>query len=111
MRLLLDESVPARLRHHLPAHQVSTVREMGWAGSTNGILLARAARYFDVLITTDKNMQYQQNLSSLPITVVILAARSNATAALVPLMPRLEAALSGLPSRSLVVIGPALSGG
>ena len=49
MRLLLDESVPVRLREHLAAHQVATVAEMGWGGSTNGALLALASQSFDAL--------------------------------------------------------------
>jgi hypothetical protein len=77
---------------------------MGWAGSTNGLLLARAARCFDALITADKNIRYQQNLSSLPVSVVILSARSNAMVDLAPLMGKLEAALATLAPRSLTVI-------
>ncbi|GAB3470245.1 hypothetical protein GCM10027321_40370 [Massilia terrae] len=104
MRLLLDESIPARLRKHLAARQVSTVREMGWAGTVNGLLLVRAAQLFDVLVTADKNIQYQQNLSNLPISVVILSSHSNNLASLVPLLGRMEAALQTMAPRSLVVI-------
>lgn len=78
---------------------------MGWAGATNGLLLARAARSFDVLITADKNIRYQQNLSSLPISVVILSAYSNSLAALIPLTGKLEAALATLAPRSVIVVG------
>ncbi|TFW32124.1 hypothetical protein [Massilia horti] len=104
MRLLLDESVPVGLRDHLPAHQVPSVMEMGWAGSQNGLLLLRAASCFDVLITTDKNIQYQQNLSRLPVSVLVLSAHSNTLPALMPLVPNLEATLLGLPPRSFAVV-------
>ena len=65
MRLLLDESVPARLRQALPNHEVKTVVEMGWGGIKNGNLLALAAASFDAFITVDKNLPYQQNLFDL----------------------------------------------
>ena len=59
MRLLLDESVPGRLRRALPNHQVRTVVEMGWSGVKNGKLLALAANDFDAFTTVDKNLAYQ----------------------------------------------------
>jgi hypothetical protein len=101
MRLLLDESVPVGLRDYLTAHQVSTVVQMGWDGTTNGKLLALAATQFDVFITADKNLQHQQNL---PIAIVVLSGRSNALPALLPLMNRLERALATLAPRSLVIV-------
>ncbi|MFL6676232.1 MAG: DUF5615 family PIN-like protein [Massilia sp.] len=104
MRLLLDESVPVGLRRHLPAHVVSTVGEMGWAGTTNGALLALAAHRFDALITVDKNLRHQQNLKSLPLAVVVLSAKANTLRALVPLTAKLERSLAALSPRSLLVI-------
>jgi predicted nuclease of predicted toxin-antitoxin system len=104
MRLLLDESIPVGLKNHLPAHQVSSVREMGWAGSRNGLLLARAARQFDVLITVDKNLQHQQNIARLPISVLVLAAQADTMPGLIPLVPKLESALLSLKPRSLVIV-------
>lgn len=59
MRLLLDESVPARLRRYLPNHSVRTVVELGWGGIKNGQLLLLAAADFDAFITVDKNLEYQ----------------------------------------------------
>jgi hypothetical protein len=68
MLLLLDESVPRRLRHTLPSHDVRTVVEMGWSGIKNGELLAlAAANRFDAFVTVDKRLPYQQNLATLPI--------------------------------------------
>jgi hypothetical protein len=67
MRLLLDECVPARFRRALPSHQISTVVQDGWSGIKNGKLLALSATSFDAFITVDKNLPYQQNMSSLHI--------------------------------------------
>ena len=94
MRLLLDESVPGCLRRALPNHQVRTVVEMGWSGVNNGKLLALAANDFDAFITVDKNLSYQQNLSTLPIAVLVLNAGSIELAALLSLVPDLERELS-----------------
>ena len=102
MRLLLDESVPNRLRHSLPDHEVRTVVEMGWSGVKNGKLLALAASEFDVFVTVDKKLPYQQNLAALPIAVVVLDAASIELPALLPLMPRLEQALSSIKARTYV---------
>ncbi len=105
MRLLLDESVPRRLKRSLPRHAVRNVVEMGWGGISNGELLARAANGFDALVTVDKNLQYQQNLDKLPITVIVLDAKSNELPYLLPLIPKLEEALATLVPRAFVRIG------
>lgn len=104
MRLLLDESVPARLRHALPNHFVSTVGREGWSGVKNGRLLALAAGAFDAFITVDKNLPFQQNLATLSIAVVVLDAHSNELHVLLPLMPALEHALAKLVPRSYVLV-------
>ena len=93
MLLLLDECVPARLRKALPSHHVSTVPEQGWSGVKNGKLLLHAAEKYDALITVDKNLPYQQNASLLPISVFVLDAPSSELRYLLPLIPKLEAAL------------------
>jgi predicted nuclease of predicted toxin-antitoxin system len=85
MRLLLDESVPSRLRRSLTDHSVRTVVEAGWSGIKNGKLLALAATEFDAFITVDKNLQFQQNLEKLPIAVVVIDAVSNELPVLLPL--------------------------
>ena len=105
MRLLLDECVPARLRKALSAHQVSTVVQEGWSGTKNGTLLALAARKFDVFITVDKNLPYQQNTSILPVTVVVLDAISNELHCLLPLVGALEIALTRHRPGSYVLLG------
>ena len=105
MRLLLDESVPGRLRRALPNHEVKTVVEMGWGGIKNGELLTLAASSFDAFITVDKNPPYQQNLSKLALAVVVLDAHSNELPALLPLIPRLEQTLTALTPRTYVKVG------
>jgi predicted nuclease of predicted toxin-antitoxin system len=77
VRVLLDECLPQKLRHHLQNHDVATVGYMGWSGITNGKLLAAAeAAGFDVLLTGDKGLGYQNNLAGRPIGVVALSAIS-----------------------------------
>jgi predicted nuclease of predicted toxin-antitoxin system len=105
MRLLLDEAVPRRLSRSLASHEVRTVVEMGWSGVKNGNLLALAAPHFDALITVDKNLPHQQNLSMLPVSVVLLDAPSVALGELLFLLPALEKALVALPARSFVRVG------
>ena len=105
MRLLLDESVPSRLRRSLPQHEVRTVVEMGWSGKKNGPLLLLAARGFDALVTTDKNLPHQRNPATLPIAVIVLDSYSNELSALLPLIPQLETALASLSPRTLVRVG------
>ena len=102
MRILLDESLPRRLRNSFPGHEVATVAETGWSGLTNGELLQLAASRFDLFVTADQNLQYQQDLSSLPLSVAVLAARNNRLDALLPLVAQLLAGLDNLPACTLV---------
>ncbi len=104
MRLLLDECVPARLSRALTSHQVSTVVRQGWSGIKNGRLLALAEAEFDAFVTVDKNLPYQQDMSALPIAVVVLDAVSNELAHLLPLVPMLEARLASLAKGSFVIV-------
>ena len=85
MRLWLDECVPRRLRRELSGHDVQTVREAGWAGLKNGVLLRAAAGTF-----------YQQNLSGLHISLIVIAAASNDIDDLRPLVPAVRTALNTL---------------
>lgn len=109
MRLLLDESIPVRLRRSLAQHTVTTVAEAGWSGTRNGRLLTLAAQSFDAFITVDKNLPHQQNLSKLPIAVLVLDAASNELSSLLPLVPALEAELARLAACSCVVVRAAAS--
>jgi hypothetical protein len=105
MRILLDESLPRRLKNELVGHEVSTVAECGWSGVQNGRLLALAAMNFDAFVTADQNLQYQQNLATLQISVVVLVAQDNRLQTLRALVPDLLAGLVGLKPRSLVRVG------
>ena len=88
MKVVLDENLPHELRHELPGHDVFTVHYCGWSGTKNGKLLALAAQEnFDVFLTMDSGVQYQQNLASLPLAIVILSAPSNDIDDLRPLIP------------------------
>lgn len=95
MRILLDECVDWRLSRDLIGHEVKTARQMGWATIRNGELLALAAKQFDVFVTVDRNLSFQQNLPAFTIAVVILRARTNRLADLRPLVPDLLAMVSG----------------
>ena len=106
MRVLLDECLPRGLKRHLSEHEVRTVPEAGWAGRKNGDLLRAAAGSVDVFVTIDKNMVHQQTLAALPFGVVVLVARSNRLADLLPLVPEMLAALRSVaPGRVLRVGG------
>lgn len=94
MKVLLDECVDWRLARDIVGHEVRTVREMGWTGVKNGELLALAAVAFDVFVTVDRNLSFQQNVGSFSIAVIILEARTNRLADLKPLVPQLLSALS-----------------
>ncbi len=72
MRILLDEDLPRRLGQLLVGHEASTVQRNGWSGVKNGKLLALAASRFDVFLTMDGNLEYQQNLSTLPLAVLVV---------------------------------------
>ena len=104
MRLLLDESVPSRLRGSLTEHSVRTVVEAGWSGVKNGKLLTLAASEFDVFITVDKNLPFQQNLTTLPIALIVLDSVSNELPALLPLVPALKRHLAPLKPRSYTLV-------
>ena len=85
MRILLDEDLPRRLAAVLVGHDVSTVQHSGWTGTKNGKLLGLAAAEFDVFLTMDRNLEFQQNLNTLPIAVLVVEAVSNRMEHLVPL--------------------------
>lgn len=90
MRVLLDECLPKRLKRLLVDHDVLTVPEAGFAGLKNGRLLrAVAVSAFDVLITIDKNIEYQQNLSECRIGFIVLYAQSNRYEHVAPLAPEI----------------------
>lgn len=105
MKILLDECVPKRLRNRLPGYEVTTVPEAGWAGIKNGELLKKAAGNFNIFITVDRNLAFQQNPSTLLIPVIFIRSKSNKLKDLEPLMPALQKLLSIKLSTSLHQVG------
>jgi predicted nuclease of predicted toxin-antitoxin system len=72
MRILFDQGVPVPLRRHLIGHNVVTAYERGWSNLSNGDLIQAAEAEFELMITTDQNLQYQQNLTGRRIAVLVL---------------------------------------
>jgi hypothetical protein len=88
VRVLLDEQLPHRLVRALPGHDVRTVQRQGWSGLKNGELLRRASESgIEVLLTSDQNLPFQQNLSRFSLGVIVLVAPSNKIEDLLPLVP------------------------
>lgn len=103
MKLLLDENLPHQVRLELPGHEVFTAAYMRWSGIENGELLRLAAEAgFDAVITNDRGLEYEQNLDTLPIAVVVVLAKSNTLEAMRPLYPELLSTLSRLQPRQFV---------
>ena len=105
MRVLLDECVDWRLSRDIVGHDVKTARQMGWSTIKNGELLALAAQHFDVFVTVDRNLSFQQNLVSFDIAVIVLGARSNRIADLRLLVPDLLASLNSCKPGSARLVG------
>jgi hypothetical protein len=105
VRILLDECVDWRLSRSIIGHDVKTARQMGWSAITNGELLALAAQEFDVFVTVDRNLVFQQRLPTFTIAVVVLRARSNRLIALLPLVPELIEALPTAQPGAVTYVG------
>ena len=101
MRILLDEDLPRRLGRLLTGHEPETVPRCGWSGVKNGKLLALAATKFDVFLTMDQNIEFQQNLATLPIAILVVEAVSNRIEHLQPLVPEILEELNHTPPKSL----------
>lgn len=102
MRILLDESLPRKLALELLGHEAETVQKRGWAGLKNGVLLRTASTEFEVFLTGDQNLEYQQNQAALPIAVIVLVAVDNRIESMRPLVPRVLEALQGIRAGQLV---------
>jgi predicted nuclease of predicted toxin-antitoxin system len=76
MKILFDQGTPVPLRDHLSGHTVQTAFELGWSNLENGALLAAAEDSFDLLITTDQQLRYQQNLTGRKLSVLVLTTTS-----------------------------------
>ena len=102
MKVLLDECTPRVVKKRLPMHDISTVQEMGWAGVKNGELLTLAEAQFEVFITTDKNLRYQQNLTGRTFAVLVLP--SNQVPVVERVLPAVESALQTIKAGDYVEI-------
>jgi hypothetical protein len=105
MKVLLDECVPRKLRRELPEHEVFTVTERGWSGIKNGKLLALAQAEFDVFLTVDQNLKYQQNLKAFDMGIILLVARNNRLKTLLPLMPETREELENIKAGDFIRVG------
>ena len=94
VKILLDECLPKKLKYRIeeldPDFLVNTVPEMGWAGSKDGTLLTKAEKDFDVFITSDRNLSFQQPIEDVEIHTLLLIASTNIYADLLPLVKKLE---------------------
>jgi len=105
IRILLDESLPRKLALELPGHHAQTVQKRGWSGLKNGALLCEASQEFQVLLTGDRNLEFQQNLRTLPIAVIVMVAANNRIDTLRPLIPEEPEALKTIQPGQVIRIG------
>ena len=91
MKILLDECVTKRLKKHLNSFDVFTVRELGLSGIKNGMLMTYCSENnFDILLTIDKNLMFQQNLEKYPVTIAVFNCISSKIEELVLFIPSFE---------------------
>jgi hypothetical protein len=107
VKVFLDECVDRRLAGDIVGHDVKTARQMGWTTIKSGELLALAVDHFDVFVTVDRNLSFQQNLGSFAIAVIVLRAKSNRLADLRPLVPALLAAIASARPGAAQLVGHA----
>ncbi len=105
MKVLVDECVDWRLSRDIVGHDVKTARQMGWSTIRNGELLGLATKEFDVFVTVDRNLSFQQNLPAFAIAVIVLRARSNRLSDLRPLVPELLASIPTAKPGTVTYVG------
>ncbi|HEX9989697.1 MAG TPA: DUF5615 family PIN-like protein [Chloroflexia bacterium] len=106
MKILLDENLPRRLRHQFANHDVATVTWLGWAGIVNGRLLDLAEGHsFEVFVTGDQSVPFQQNIGKRKIAVIVLVARDNQFETLEVLVPAVQEALETIQAGDVIQIG------
>lgn len=106
MKVLLDECVDSRLAGHIRGHTVATASAHGWAGLTNGELLRLAQAEFDVFVTVDRNLSFQQHVPKFSIAVVLISSKSNRIDDLIALVPALLASIEAAPKGAVTRVGP-----
>jgi len=105
VRVLLDENVPHDLIERLIGHETLTVQRLGWSGTHNGLLLERAKGTADALITMDRRLEREHDLTRMPFAVVILVARSSRMIDLLPLVGELCTALNAAKPGQVIRVG------
>ena len=105
MRVFLDECVDWRLARDIVGHEIRTARQLGWTAIKNGELLALAAREFDVFVTVDRNLSFQQNVAALSIAVIVLHERINRLADLRALIAQVLPAITSATPGSTIIVG------
>ena len=105
MKVLLDECLPRKFKRDLTGHDVMMVPEAGWASIKDTPLLRLAETRFEVFVTADQNLQYQQNLRGTPLAIIVLVASNNLLETLRPLMPDAVTALQTIRPGDIVHIG------
>ena len=106
MKLLLDECLPRKLKKSLPDQACRTVPEEGLAGKKNGALLSLAeSRGFELFLTMDKGLPYEQNLAGRQIAIIILRAPSNRLADLLPHIPACIEVMRSIEPGQVVHVG------
>jgi len=105
VRVLLDESIPIDFALDLHELDVQTVIGLGWAGLKKGALLRQAAGQFQVLVTMDKNLQFQQNLAAHAVAVVLIRAHSNRIDDLRALVPQILDAVAASEPGKIRIVG------
>jgi predicted nuclease of predicted toxin-antitoxin system len=111
MKILVDECLPAHIKNCLSpfGHECKTVREVGFGSKKNGELIALADGEWDVLLTNDRNVKFQQNMTGRKISILVLYAKSNRLKDMLPLIPACAQALLSIQSGQVVEVGPASS--
>lgn len=105
MKILLDECVTKRLKKHLEEFEVLTIRELGLSGIKNGALMTYCVENnFDILLTIDKNLMFQQNLEKYPVTIVVLNCLTSKIEELVPFMPSFKSQIDTLKKHQVYII-------
>ena len=105
MRILLDECVPVRLGKYLKGHEISGVTKEGWKGLENGNLLRIAQTKFDVFLTVDRNLNYQQSIGKYSIALIVMHCDSNRIEDLLELLPELVEAVSKASPGTAIEVG------
>lgn len=102
MKIIIDECVPHIVKKRLPQREIKTVQEMGWAGVKNGELLKLVEEEFEIFITSDKNLRYQQNLQDRTIAILLLP--SNQVPVIENLLPQIDEELEKIKPNDFVEI-------